>query len=204
MAPPPRPDRLLTVEEYLAIDNESPTRHEYVAGVMYAKSGSTIRHDLVAGNVLALLRAATSGGQCRVFMGGVKVRVADDEVYYPDLAVVCGPIDQRAYVAESPCLVVEVTSPSTRRIDRGEKLDACRAVPSLRAYLIVEQGARVVERHWRDAAGEWRHAVVTAGSIPIPCPETSLSLDEIYRDIELDAVDEPAPRPRRIREGAPS
>ena len=56
-------------------------------------------------------------------------------------------------VAREPCIVVEVTSPSTARIDRGEKLEAYRRIPALRAYLIVDHRRRRVERHWRESPG---------------------------------------------------
>ena len=52
-------------------------------------------------------------------------------------------------VARGPCAAVEVTSPSTARIDRGEKVDAYRRIPTLRAYLIIDHRRRRVERHWR-------------------------------------------------------
>jgi Uma2 family endonuclease len=35
-------------------------------------------------------------------------------------------------------VVVEVLSPSTRRIDEGEKKDAYLAIPSLTSYVLVE------------------------------------------------------------------
>jgi Uma2 family endonuclease len=197
----------LTVEEYLAIENASPFRHEYVAGEMYAMSGETQRHNLVVGNVYDRLRAASRGGPCKVFIESVKVRVGE-RIYYPDLAVDCNGISQRDYVVERPCLVVEVTSPSTRRLDRAEKLDAYLRHPAIRAYLIVEQGVRLVDRHWRDERGEWQHATVddsTDGRVPVPCPAAALTLDEIYEGIELDPPREALPtRLRRVREGAPA
>ena len=203
MATPARPDRLLTVEEYLERENRSARRHEYVAGRVYAMTGARIRHALIVSNLVAGIRAAASDGPCRVFTTDLKLRAAHDRVYYPDLMVLCGPLDQGAYVVAEPCVVVEVTSSSTRRTDHGEKLDAYRKMASLLAYFIVEQGARIVERHWRDTTGAWRHERVTDGDLPVPCPATTLSLDAIYEGIELDPIDGPtARRPRRVREGA--
>jgi Uma2 family endonuclease len=202
----PLPPPPLTVEEYLALDNDGSLRHEYVAGEMYAMTGGTLRHNLIAGRIYRLL-AAAGEGPCRVFMSDVKVQAASDRFYFPDVAVVCGPVEQSAYVARQPCLVVEVTSPSTRRADRGEKLDAYLRNPAIQAYLIVEQGVREVEPHWRDELGEWQHATVadaTDGRIPVSCPETVITLDEIYQDIELDPPEEALPtRPRRVREAEP-
>ena len=209
MASRPRPDRLLTVEEYLERESRSPRRHEYVAGQVYAMTGVRLRHGIIVGNVLTALRAARRGGPCQVFASDIKLRAAYDKVYYPDVMVLCRPLDLDAYVVSDPCLVVEVISPSTRRTDYGEKLDAYRAIASLRAYLIVEQSERRVERHWRDEQDAWQHATVTDlsadASVPVPCPEASLPLDEIYDGVDARRVDAPRqPGPRRVRERAPA
>jgi len=178
----------MSLDEYLRVEEASPERHEYVRGEMYLLSGVTTRHNRLTRRIVAALDRAAGNGPCEVLFVDVKVRAADDRIYYPDVMTVCTPLPGATLVVRDPCLVVEVTSPSTRRIDLGEKLDAYRAIPSLQSYLIVEQRERRVDRHWRDAGGAWRHDVVTdaaSGVVPIPCPETSLSLGEIYDGIEL-------------------
>src|SRR5687768_8944979 len=149
------PLRTMTVEEYFRFEEESAIKHEYVAGEVYAMSGATARHNLIAGTIFARLFAAESDTACRVFMSDMRLEAATDKYYYPDVAVVCTPVDDLDIVAREPCVVVEVTSPNTARIDRGEKLEAYRAIPALRAYLIVDHSRRRVERHSRDASGEW-------------------------------------------------
>jgi Uma2 family endonuclease len=69
----------------------------------------------------------------------VKLRAAEDLFYYPDLMVACGPEGESSLYEDSPCLIVEVTSPSTAFIDRHEKMLAYRRIPSLGAYLIFDQ-----------------------------------------------------------------
>lgn len=176
-----------SADDFLRLDEESPLRHEYIAGRVYAMTGGTVRHDAIAGNVYAALHHACGDGPCRPFSGSVKVRVAEDRIYCPDVTVVCGLVEGAEIAVRNPCLVVEVLSDSTRRIDETEKLDAYIGLPSLRAYLIVEQAFRHVERHWRDEGGDWHVETITehdpARSIPIPCPETTLTLDAIYRRV---------------------
>jgi Uma2 family endonuclease len=185
----------MTVEEYVRFEERSPIKHEYVAGEVYAMSGATARHSILAGNIFARLYPAAESGPCHVFMSDMRVQVADDRYYYPDAAVVCTPIAQLDVVARGPCVVVEVTSPSTARVDRGEKLDAYRGIPALRAYLIVDHRRRRVERHWRESpSGAWMREEIVGDAqtpIPVPCLETSLTLDAIYRRVELPAVHEP-------------
>ena len=130
-------------------------------------------------------------------MSAMRLEAAEDRYYYPDVLVVCTPIADLDVVVRNPCVVVEVTSPSTRRIDRGEKLDAYRRIPALRAYLIVDHRRRRVERHSRESAsGEWMREESVGESqtpIPVPCLDASLTLDAIYRRVELPAVHEPEP-----------
>jgi Uma2 family endonuclease len=178
------PSPSLSVEEYLRLEHASERRHEYVAGRAYALSAPSRRHNQVVWNVLHRLKAATRGGPCEVYFEGVKVRVADDVIYCPDVMVVCVP-QHDEYVAESPCLVVEVTSPSTASIDRREKVTNYRRIPSLQTYIVVDQRRRRVDRHWRDARGEWWHVTVAGnGEVPLPCPELTLTLDEIYEGVQ--------------------
>lgn len=189
------PNRPLTLEEYLEFEEASPERHEFVAGEVFVMAGVTKRHNTISGNIVSLLHAAAKGGRCHVYFEAVKLRAAEDVIYYPDVMVICDDSDMESAIARDPCLVVEITSPSTARIDRREKLEMYRRIPSLKAYVIVEQAWRRVDRHWRDGTGEWqRDELVGEGTISVPCPETTLTLDEIYEGLapltvrELEAI----------------
>jgi Uma2 family endonuclease len=174
------------IEDYLAFENASPTRHEYVAGQVYAMTGTTARHNQIVLNISGRLRAVTAGGPCKTYVIDLKVRAGRDRVYYPDAVVVCTPHSGDTLMFNEPCLIVEVTSRSTRRIDHGEKLDAYLGLPSLRGYLVAEHDRRRVTLYMRDATGEWnREEAVATGRLAIPCPETVLSVDDIYAGVEL-------------------
>lgn len=56
----------LGVDEYLEGELHSQMRHEYVAGRVFAMSGTGRTHNLIAGNFYAALRAHLRGGACRV------------------------------------------------------------------------------------------------------------------------------------------
>src|SRR5690348_3972218 len=84
----------------------------------------TMRHAQIVMNVATRLHAAARGGPCRVITADVKVRVSDERYYYPDVAVVSTPMRPDDTIITDPCLIVEVTSPSTARVDRGEKRQA--------------------------------------------------------------------------------
>ena len=88
-------------------------------------------------------------------------------------------------------------SPSTRAIDRREKLDAYLKLSSLRQYLIADQRRRHVLSYSRpDENAEWlRDEIEGEGDIGIPFLETTdCSIEEIAsRVLERLAI------PRRVR-----
>ena len=183
----------MSVEEYLRFEETAELRHEYVAGELYAMTGVRLRHARIVQNLILRLGTAVGDGPCEVISVDVKVRVAKDKIYYPDVVVFCTPGDDEDLVIHDPCLIVEVTSPSTARTDRNEKLEAYAQLPSLRAYLIVDHRGRRVDRHWRDADGAWqREHVLGEGTVQVPCPEVALTLDEIYRGVTTFRVHEEA------------
>jgi Uma2 family endonuclease len=117
----------ITLAEYLAGEMTGQIKHEFVPGQVFAMSGVREQHNLITLNIATRLREKTRGGQCRVLVTDVKLRVeAADAFYYPDVMVCCDPADDDPYVKRSPIIVVEVLSRSTAAIDRREKLCAYR------------------------------------------------------------------------------
>ena len=176
----------MSVDEYLAFEEASPERHEYVAGVTYVMTGASLRHNLISSNILRNLHGPARRRGCRVYMEGVKLRAAEDKIYYPDVMVACREPAEDQLVVDSPSIVVEVTSPGTRSTDRREKLATYRLIPSLESYLIVEQRRRTVTVYSRAHGGEWQGMeYVGSGDIPIPFLGTVLTLEQIYEDVPL-------------------
>ena len=176
----------LSVEDYLAGEEVSDIRHEYVAGEVYAMTGASRVHGLIALNLGAFLRPLLRGGDCQAFISDMKVRLeiaGDDVFYYPDLVMTCDPHDRANDYCRAPCLVVEILSAKTRRIDRREKFLAYTSMPSLRSYLLISQELRQVELFRRERG--WRPEVFREGAVPLGCLEGALPLEAIYEGVEL-------------------
>ena len=156
-------------EEYLALEQEQPVRHELVDGYLYAMTGASDRHEEIALNLAAALKVHLRGSPCRVYKGDLKIRVADD-FYYPDVFVRCSEQRGDAYFKTDPVLIAEVLSPGTQRYDRGDKRLAYSQLPTLKEYLVIAQDRMLVEVF---APGDFRHG------LRLERPEDVLSLESI-------------------------
>lgn len=184
----------MTLKEYLAFEERSPIKHEYVGGEVHAMSGVTTRHNLITLNIARHLHAAAGRRHCKIFATDVKLQAAADRIYYPDIIIACGKAANVELIVEQPSLIVEVTSPSTRATDRREKLDAYQRIASLRQYLIVDQRRRHIFVYRRRPRGEWRRDEVSGdGRISVPVLGTRISLDDAYEGVDLP--------PLTVREG---
>jgi len=167
------------------MEEASSTKHEYVAGEVYALAGATQRHNRIAMNIAAQLWAAARDSGCRVYGSDMRLRIGNDAVYYPDVQVDCDPADNEPLFTTNPCVVVEILSPSTSSIDLREKLLLYKRIESLRAYIIVFQDQRRVPRHYRAEYNAWFVALHGAdGNVPFPCPEVELTLADIYQGLD--------------------
>lgn len=54
----------LSFEDYLAFEEASPVRHEYVGGMLHAMAGASESHEIIAGNLFAAIHAHLRGRPC--------------------------------------------------------------------------------------------------------------------------------------------
>jgi Uma2 family endonuclease len=180
---------LISIEDYLAGELESPVKHEYLGGVVYAMAGANNRHNLIATRILGTLFARLRGRPCQPFNSDTKIRVrlpTGVRFYYPDASVVCRPNPLSDSFQDEPVVIVEVLSRKTRRIDEGEKKDAYLAIPSLCVYLLVEQDRPKIIAHRRTEHGfvQEVHEGIDA-SAPLGDIDIELPLEEIFHGVEL-------------------
>jgi Uma2 family endonuclease len=180
-----------TYAEYLALEEESSVRHEFLDGEIYAMAGGSPDHAALAAAVIGILRGQLPPG-CRVFTSDLRVRIAATGLTtYPDASVIGGrtqrsPDDPLAVT--NPVFLVEITSPSTEEYDRGEKLRHYKGLPSLREVLIVSHRHAELTRHRREEAG-WSAAKAGQGAVlELASVSARIAVDEVYRGGLEDAV----------------
>jgi Uma2 family endonuclease len=174
----------ITVEEYLEAENDGEFRHEYVYGEIYAMAGSSVNHNLIAGNLFALIKPFAKKSKCRVHISDMKVRVEEEIFYYPDVLVACQDIGD-PYYENNPCVVIEVISKTTARKDVLEKRLAYTKIDSLQLYLLVDSRKRWVKSYQR-IGSQWQEINIEKDTvINIACVGATATLDDIYDGTNL-------------------
>ena len=189
MTAPIKPQAQTSVEDYLVGEQSTEIKHEYLGGQVVAMGGASDRHGLISLSLATLLVPHARHKVCQLFMGDMKVRVdhdGDSYFYYPDLLLSCQPGDKESpYYRRSPCLLVEVLSPSTERIDSREKLFAYRLLPSLREYLLLRQDRLQADLYQLNDEGRWQHKVFTQPDelLTLRCLDVAVTLHNVYADV---------------------
>ena len=176
----------MTVEEYFAFEEASETRHEYWDGYIVDMSGGSYNHNFLTAEVAGVLRdkLRKSGGNCRVFVTGLRVETSlNNNYFYPDVLVHCGPpeLTQKQQALKNPALVVEILSPSTRGYDKGYKLKQYKSIPGLQYILFIEQD--VMDATLLTREGEQWHVGFFVGKnqiIDLSAIGLQLTLAELY------------------------
>lgn len=177
-----------TFEDYLAFEETSETKHEFVNGEIRTMSGARDEHVTVSLNVASLLKTFVRGGSCRVYQSDIKVKVVETgNVFYPNVVVTCDQADHASKLFKtSPKLIVEVLSDSTAAYDRGDKFAEYQKLPSLEEYVLIEPLRRRVECFRRQPDGSWNYVSFdeTAVRVRFSSLGFEAAMDEIYEDVE--------------------
>jgi Uma2 family endonuclease len=143
----------ISPEEYLAGELVSEMKHEYIDGEVFAMTGTSLNHGRIVFSLTRLIGNHLVDTPCDVYVADIKVKVQNN-FFYPDLIVDCEKKDGEAFVTESPLIIVEVLSKSTRKLDQTLKRLAYQSLPSLQEYVLVEQDFVDIEvcrrnNHWQ-------------------------------------------------------
>lgn len=181
-----------TPNEYLALERQAEHKSEYFNGEIFAMTGASRRHNLVAGNVFAALHLQLRKRPCEIYPNDMRVKASPTGLYtYPDVVVVCGePLfdDEQRDTLLNPTVLVEVLSKSTASYDRGEKFEHYRKLASLLEYLVIAQNKYHVEHYVRQQDNQWLLAETDdiQQTVHLSSIECDLALADIYDKVEID------------------
>jgi len=187
--------RCLTPEEYLSIERRAETRSEYYRGEMFAMSGASRRHNLIAANILASLHLQFKQRSCEVYQSDMRVKIQDSTLYtYPDIVLTCSEPrfeDKEVDTLLNPQVIIEILSSATEAYDRGVKFSHYRKIRSLKQYLLVSQGTPMVEKYTRCDDDQWMLSDMSdlEGKVVIESVDCELSMAEIYLRVDIESED---------------
>jgi Uma2 family endonuclease len=191
-------DRLLmTYEEYLDWEPHQECRHEFWNGEVVSMVGVTRNHNRVSGNFFKLLDDALADRPCEVYIADVKVQIQPRQKYfYPDVVVTCDESDRAdPQMVSSPCLVIEVLSPSTEAFDRGFKFSQYRKFASLQEYVLVQvdlptdlpDSFSVVEMFRRNNLDQWvLFEYAMCDRLLLESVNVEIAVRDLYRQVQFD------------------
>ncbi len=184
-----QPKKFYTEAEYLKLERAANFKSEFYKGEIFAMSGASVQHTIIAGNIFASLHQQLRKKPCTVHASDLRVRVEKNTLYtYPDIVVVCGDAkfsDEQKDTLTNPTLIVEVLSKSTEQYDRVKKFELYRGLDSLREYVLVSQNEFRIELFTKQNEQQWIFSEVTDknGVLTLQTIDASLSIPDVYEKI---------------------
>lgn len=173
-------------EDYLKGELSSDVKHELVDGHAYAMAGASKNHERISVNILTEFRNHLKTSPCEPFGSDLKVKV-NSNFFYPDVIVVCDDKTDNEYYTESPVIIVEVLSKSTRRTDETIKRLSYVNIPNLQEYVLIEQD--IVDIQVMRRSNHWFPSNYFMGDeIHFESIDLTLSVEEIYHRVKNDDV----------------
>ena len=180
----------MTVEEFLQWNLSQDERYELVDGVpvpLRGMSGAKDEHDTVVVNLIVALGNQLAGTRCRPKTADTAVRTKLKRVRRPDVTIECAPVERGSLEARNPVAVFEVLSPTTRQLDRSEKLQEYIRHPSLKTIVHIDPAIMDVMVYTRSENGSWESERLDTpeSTIIVPGLPVSLPLATVYDGVPL-------------------
>ena len=168
--------------EYLAGEEASEIRHEFVNGEIFAMSGAKATHNRISANIAREIGNQLRNSHCDTFTSDMKVK-AGSNYFYPDVLVDCSDLDGESVFTSSPSIIFEVLSRSTRKMDETIKKIAYMNIPSLQEYVLVEQDFADIEVFRKK--DDWRSSHYFLGDkIEFDSVAIILDVEEVYARVK--------------------
>jgi Uma2 family endonuclease len=177
------PKQRMTVDEFLDwTSSQDDGRYELLDGLVVAMAPERADHgrgkfDAATAFWAAIIRG---GVPCEAFVDTLAVRIDAGTSFVPDVLVNCGErIAGGDMLAARPVIVVEVLSPSTKHIDKAQKLLGYFQVPGLIHYLIVDIEKRAIIHHRRKNENLIETTLIRNGTIALDPPGIAVEAEQL-------------------------
>ncbi len=177
----------MTVDEFLAWadDLDGDERYELEHGEPVLMAPGTMRHVRAIASTFGALRDAIkkAGLRCESIIDGPGVKIDEYRCYIPDVSVNCGPrVPDDVRFVPNPVIVVEVLSPSTRRLDKLRKIGGYFGLPAVQHYIIIDVKDRVALHQRRSGETEIVTSFVREGELRLDPPGLVIAVADMFGD----------------------
>lgn len=179
-------------EDYLLKERVSEVKHEYYKGEVFAMSGASWEHNVIAKNVNTLVLPFLKGKPCDMFGSDLRIHIPENTLYtYPDFSIICGKpetTDKEEDTIVKPSALIEILSKSTRDYDRGTKFNLYRNIQTLQEYILIDSTKISVEVFKKQEDGKWLLSEFkqVSDSFVISTIGLTLQLSDVYEDVKTD------------------
>ncbi len=184
---------IYTAAEYLAMEKESDTKHEFFQGEIFAMAGAGGRHNVIAKNMQGRLFMALDGKPCQPYGSDLRIHIPQNTLYtYPDISIFCGDFISSQEDDDTmilPIVLIEILSPSTKNYDRGGKFKLYRDIPSLKEYILIDSESVNIEVFRINTGGHWEleEYKTLEATLLIEALSISINIGDIYMGTKLPA-----------------
>jgi len=161
-------------------------RYELAGRRVVMITGGSMAHAKIVRNLLLLLHGQCDQQKLNV-IADFGVDLGPDTLRYPDVLVVPAGVPRKSLTVTDPVFIAEVISPSSATVDLGDKATEYLRLPSLFAYLVLDQDEPKAWLWMREPEGFSPGPAVIAGQdavMRIGSLGVELGLSEIYAGIE--------------------
>lgn len=184
--------KYISPEDYLVMERASQEKHEYFKGDIFAMSGASWEHNVIAKNISTIILPFLKGSSCDMFGSDLRIHIPENTLYtYPDFSIICGKpevTDKEKDTAVKPSVIIEILSKSTKDYDRGSKFMLYRSIKTLKEYITIDSLSFSVEIFTRQENNTWLLSEFKqlSDSFVISTINLTLQLKDVYEDVSID------------------
>jgi Uma2 family endonuclease len=181
----------ISVEEYLQWEKESPVKHEYYKGEIFAMAGAGARHNVIYSNLFGSIAYRLKGKPCQPYGSDMRINIPENTLFtYPDISIICGdiiPSPEDEDTATQPTVIIEILSPSSRQYDKGDKFMLYRQIPALTQYVLIDSESIHIESYSINERNHWELTEYKqlSDEVLFTSVEISVALADIYDRTKL-------------------
>lgn len=181
----------ISIEDYLKMEIQAVVKHEYFEEEIFALSGSKVRHNSIAANLLVAKANRLKGKKCKPFRSDQRIHIPSNTLFtYPGISIICGEIITLInddYNGMNPTVIMEMLSKSTKNYDRGGKFILYRDIPTLQQYIMVDSETIHIEAFRWNENDHWEleEYISPADNLIIKAIGERIALTEIYNGVGM-------------------